>query len=532
MIQSHKNEAIAIVAPDGQSSIPNYSHSNVAVGSDHVRHFATDHLVASLKGRALSSSFVTMLAQSVQFAFMLGSTMILARLLSPFDFGLIAMVTTVIGFLRIFNEAGLSTATVQREGITHAQVSNLFWTNVALGGTITLLLALSSRVLAWFYREPRLIDITLALCITFLLTSLAVQHLALLKRQMRFQAIAVIQISATGAGALVGVLMAWTKCGYWSLVGMQLATPLVMLVLTWSFSHWRPQLPKRDGATRSMLHFGAHLTASSFLWSLARGSDSLLIGRVYGPAPLGLYSRAAVLLMRPIEQAIPTLGAVLVPTLSRLQTKPERYRRAVLQIYDIIAVSTFLSAGLLFALARPLTLLVLGQKWANAAPIFAGFTLVALYYPIGDIASWLLTSQGRGKDFLVLGLITSFLAPVFFIAGLPFGPVGVAITYSVFCLLVALPAAYYVAGRRGPVSTRDLWSRFFTQVPLWMVVCGVTLLMRMILEDAAPWKEVLVCAPAGLLAGIAFISIYPPARRAVLSLLRALKERREQASAE
>lgn len=520
-----------LAVPDRQSSIRNYSHSDVAIGSDHVRHFATDHLLTSIKGRALSSSFVTMLAQGVQFVLMLGSTMILARLLSPRDFGLVAMVTTVIGFLRIFNEAGLSTATVQREGITHIQVSNLFWTNIVVGGAIALLLAVLAPAVAWFYREPRLIAVTLALCITFLLTSVAVQHLALLKRQMRFRAIAVIQISATGAGALAGVVMAWTKCGYWSLVGMQLATPFVALLLAWSFSRWRPQLPKRDGTTRSLLHFGAHLTASSFLWSLARGCDSLFIGRVYGPAPLGLYSRAAALLMRPVEQAIPTLGGVLVPTLSRLQANPERYRRAVLQIYDIIAVTTFLLAGLLLALAQPLTLFVLGQKWENAAPIFAGFTVVALYYPINDVASWLLTSQGRGKDFLVLSLINSSLAPAFFVAGLPFGPVGVAISYSAFCLLVALPAAYYIAGRQGPVSARDLWSRFFTHVPVWMVVCAVTFFTRMKLETAAPWKQVIICAPVGFLTGIAFIGVYSPGRRAALSLLQAVREMREKTSA-
>lgn len=525
-----ENQVTSIAVPQNVSAIGNGSHANAAIASSQVRHFATDHMLSSLKGRALSGSFVTIAAQGVQFVLMLGSTMILARLLSPRDFGLVAMVTTIIGFLRIFNEAGLSTATVQHESITHTQVSNLFWTNIALGGAVTVLLAALSPILAWFYREPRLVTITLALCVTFLLTSSAVQHLALLKRQMRFRAIAVIQMSATGVGAVVGVVMAWLKSGYWSLVGMQLATPSIALLLAWSFSRWRPQWPKRDRATRPLLRFGAHLTASSFLWSLARGLDSLLIGRVYGPAPLGLYSRGAALLMRPIEQFVPTLGAVLVPTLSRVQVNPERYRRVVLQIYDIIVVATFLATGLLLALSRPLTLLVLGQKWENAAPIFAGFTLVALYYPIGDVASWLLTSQGRGKDFLVLSLINSSLAPLFFVAGLPFGPVGVAISYSVFCFLVALPSGYYIAGREGPVTASDLWSRFFTYLPLWMFVCLITFFIRMILINAAPWQQVMLCAPAGLFAGIAFIWVYSPARRAALSLLQAVRECREQPS--
>ena len=142
---------------------------SMRAGADlsHDHHFRTDELLANLKNRTISSGFITLTAQGVQFALTLASTMILARLLTPRDFGLIAMVWTVMGFLRVFKEAGLSTATVQREGITHAQVSNLFWINVALSGAISLLLAAAAPVVAWFYREPRLVGITIALSVTF-----------------------------------------------------------------------------------------------------------------------------------------------------------------------------------------------------------------------------------------------------------------------------------------------------------------------------------------------------------------------------
>ena len=450
--------------------------------------------------------------------------MVLARLLTPQDFGLVAMVLTVTGFLKVFNDAGLSTATIQREGITHAQVSNLFWTNIALGGGISLLVAALSPAIAWFYREPRLAAITLAICGTFLLTSSAVQHLALLKRQMRFQVVAAIEISSVLAGIVVGIVMASLHFGYWSLVGMQLSTTVVSCLLAWSFSRWRPQLPKRRSGTRSLLHFGANLSASSFLYSLARGSDNLLIGRVYGSAPLGLYNRASAILMRPVQQFMSPIEAVFVPVLSRLQTQPERYRRVVLQAYGIVAVASFLFTGLLLGVAQPLTLAVLGQKWEKAAPIFAGFTLVALYSPIGSVSTWLLTSQGRGREFLIAGSIGSSLTIVSFLVGLPYGPVGVALSYSAFCILIALPVNYYIAGRQGPVSTSDLWGRFFTHLPLWAVVCVATWLARYLVVDAGPWKQLAVQGPAGLLAGLGFICIYPPARRVALSSFAVLCE--------
>jgi PST family polysaccharide transporter len=436
------------------------------------------------------------------------------------------MVTTIIGFFRIFNEAGLSTATVQREGITHAQVSNLFWTNIALGGTISLFLAIGAPVVAWFYREPRLVGITLALSITFLFTTSTVQHMALLRRQMRFKMIALIQVSSVAAGILTGIDMAFFKCGYWSLVGMQITTPMIAFLVTWTVSRWRPQLPTRRSGTGSLLRFGANLTASSFLWSLARGSDGLLIGRVYGSASIGLYSRAAALVARPVEQFVSPLESVFVPMLSRLQTQPERYRRVLLQAYEVIAVASFLFGGLLLALARPLTLVVLGPKWEKAASIFAGFTLVAAYYPIGSVSTWLLTSQGRGRDFLRLSVISSSVTVLSFLAGLPFGPAGVAISYSSSCLLILLPAVHYIAGRQGPVTTKDLWSRFFTHLPLWGVVCGATWLTRLLVVDSRPLTQLLVRAPVGLLAGAAFIWIFAPTRRVALGLIHILQELR------
>jgi PST family polysaccharide transporter len=505
---------------------PSSAESPKAVPDANARHLATDHLLSGLRGHAISSSLVTALAQSFLFCLSFGSTMVLARLLAPEEFGLVAMVTTIMGFLRIFNDAGLSTATVQREGITHAQVSNLFWANVILGGAISLLLAVGSPVIAWFYREPRLVGVTLALCSSFLLTSAAVQHLAILRRQMRFKVVGAIQVIGGAVGVFVGIVMAWMKFGYWSLVCMQLAAPLAILILSWTASHWRPQLPKRNTGTWSLLQFGAQLTVSSFIWSLARGSDGLLIGRVYGSAALGLYSRAGTLVIRPFEQFMPWIDAVFVPTLARLQTQPERYRRTVLRAFESIAVGTFYFSGLLLVLAHPLTVVILGHKWEAAAPIFACFTLVALHYPLGSISTWLLTSQGRGRDFLRLSVINSVVMVLAFLAGLRFGPAGVALAFSGSCLLIVMPLQYYYAGRSGPVSARDLWGRFFTHLPVFGVVCGATWLAYSFVLNSASWKQLAFCVPVGLIAGAGFICIYPPARRVALNLVGILNEYR------
>ena len=263
------------------------------------RHFGTSHLLTDLKGRTVSGGLITVTAQGVQFALTLSSTVILARLLTPRDFGLLAMTWTSIGFLHVFKEAGLSIATVQREGITHAQVSNLFWVNVAVSGLISLLVVAAAPAIAWFYREPRLLEITIVLSLMFLLAGLAVQPMAILNRQMRFKTIALIQVGSVLAGVLVGVGMAWLEYGYWSLVGMNLTTSMVALLMTWSGSRWRPQAFVRHSGTRSLIHFGASLTAGNFFYCLARSADGLLIGRLFGASSLGLYSQGVRLARTP-----------------------------------------------------------------------------------------------------------------------------------------------------------------------------------------------------------------------------------------
>lgn len=498
------------------------------------QHFATDHLLANLRQRTISSGLITTAAQGTQFFLNLAYIMVLARLLVPQEFGLVAMVTTIMGFLRIFQDAGLSTATVQQQEITHAQVSNLFWVNVAVGSLISLVMAASAPLVARFYHESRLIGITLALSVTFLLASSGVQHIALLNRQMRFKAIAMINVVSMLVGYLTGIGMALWNYGYWALVGSMVTQVAVKLLLTWLISQWRPGLPSRETQTWRLLSFGANITVGSLMYSLARGADSLLIGRFFGPAAVGLYSRASVLLMRPLQQFIMPINAVLVPALSRTQGQHKQYQRTFLQVFEAIALMSFLFAGLFLALSYPLTLAVLGPKWEAAAVIFAGFTMAALSYPLTTAATWLFASQGRGKDWVLTSSIVSIVTVCSFLVGLPFGPAAVAISYSASCILIELPFVYYMAGRQGPVNRTDLWIGCLRHLPVWGVACGTAGLARTFVLHANPWMQLLLCSPVALLAAAAYISVSTPSRRVavnLISIVRDLKNTRAASAA-
>lgn len=471
-------------------------------------HFRTDHLLQNIGHRAVSGGFVTIGAQGAKFLLNFLAAAILARLLSPKDFGLVGMVLGVTGLVGVFKELGLSTATVQRDTITQQQVSNLFWINVVFSGILAVISIALAPLIASFYRDPRVSGIMLALSLTFLLTGSTVQHQALLTRQMRFRALAVIDVTSIAIGFAIACGSAWVGFGYWALVAQQLSYAASSLVLTWCTSGWRPKTPERNSGVRSMLSFGAHLTLADFVGQFSANCDSILLGRFFGAEPLGLYTRANVLLARPLQQVFTPIGSVLIPVLSRLQSDPERYRRTYMRAYDTLALIVFSFAALCLALARPLVLVILGPKWTGVIPLFSAFSLVAVSGPLSTVCSWIYESQGRGRDQLRNHTAAGAVTVVAYLLGLRWGPLGIIVALAIVSLVIRLPLVYFFAGRRGPVATRDLWIGFVSHLPCWGAVFLTTSLAHMAVLHAAPIVQLLVCGPIGLVVGSALIFMF------------------------
>ncbi len=469
-------------------------------------HFRTDHLLKNLGRRAFSGGLITTFAQGARFALFMVLNIVLARMLAPPDFGLVAMALAWTSILYIFRDAGLSTATVQQQTVTHAQVSNLFWVNVLVGVCSAAVAIVSAPIMASFYRgDERIIPVTIWLSLTLVAGGAAVQHLALLNRQMRFKALAVIDVGSMSASLVVGVVMAALGFGYWSLVGSQLAAAGSELLMAWIASRWRPQWVKRGVGTRSMLNFGASLTFAMLVRRITTNADSFLLGRYFGAHALGVYSRAMALVMRPLDQFLVPFDKVFLPVLSRLQGEPDRYRRHFIQIYSLIALASFPVAGVLLGLSKPIVLVLLGSKWIEAAPVLACLALVALYYPVAGASMWLLTTQRRNRDILVSGIAISVITLVSFLAGLSFGAVGVALSFSAFGLLVRLPVQYFIVGRAGPVTTSDLWAGFFKHLPMFFIVGLGAYLPQYLVPNAGAVVHCFAGGVTGMLSGFAVV---------------------------
>jgi len=424
------------------------------------RFFDTEHLKGDLKGRSIRSGAVTMSGQAVKFFLRMGSFAVLGRLLTPGEFGLVAMVTVVTEFALMFRDMGLSTATIQRPEVSGAQVSTLFWVNAGIGAALAAITALLAPVLVWWNAEPDLIKITPVLAIGLILGGLAIQHEALLKRQMRFSALATIEVASVAVGIAMAIVSALLGAGYWSLVVMHVAMSAAMTLGVWMISGWRPGRPRLRCGVRSMLSFGRDIVAYRIVNYLGANTDKFLLGRYWGRDVLGLYGRAYGLLMLPITQITWPITTVALPAMSRILDEPKKYARYYARLVQLLAFVTMPLVVLLAVCSRSVILLVLGEQWTEASRIFQILAVTAFIQPLSSTIVLVLLSQGLSGRLLKFGALNSSFIVVAFIIGIRWGAVGVASGYAVASYLVLFPGLWY-SFRGTPVSigtaVRAVW---------------------------------------------------------------------------
>lgn len=413
--------------------------------------FDSRGLSRDLAGKSVRGGMTTMTAQGVQFLLQVAGTMVLARLLTPSDYGLIGMVMVVVQFAGMFKDAGLAMATVQRETISHEQISTLFWINVLISGFLGLCVLASAPLVARFYGKPELTAVTAVLSLSFLVTGLTIQHQALLRRHMQFGTLAVIHIATYVANLVVTVLMALAGLRYWALVGGTLVTALSGTLLTLFFCPWMPGRMHKGTGVRSMLKFGGYLTGFNFVNYFSRNADNILIGRYIGADALGLYARAYQLFMLPINQIRGPLNQVAMPVLSSLQGQPERYVKYYGRLVDIMATLTIPSTLYCAIEADFLITVLLGEQWSAVVPVFRILAFAAMIQPITSTKSLVLVSQGFSRKYFYWGVCASVLYVASFVVGLPFGIEGVAASYTIANYVTFLPSLFYCF-RRTPVT--------------------------------------------------------------------------------
>ena len=323
-----------------------------------------------LPRRSVRSGAAVMVGQATMFVLGIVSVAVLGRLLSPNDFGLLAMAAAFLALITNFADLGLQQATIQRSEITEAQINVLFWVNAVVGLTAALIGIAVAYPISWFYKEPALVSVTAILSVGFFVTGISVQHQAILRRRMRFWAESAISVSAMAGAIVLAVLAAVLGAGYWALVVLALATTVFRSMGMWIACDWRPARPRCAAGVGSLLRFGAFLTGTQVMGTIVRNLDRALIGRVFGPGDAGYYANACRLLLMPVGQLNMPLTSVAIPTLSRLQHEPERFRAFYQRGLETIAAVALPTILICVIAADHLIPTVLGEQWDRAIPIF------------------------------------------------------------------------------------------------------------------------------------------------------------------
>jgi O-antigen/teichoic acid export membrane protein len=478
-----------------------------------------------LKEKAIRGGLAKVCAQGANFVLRIGSLMVLGRLLEPKDFGLVGMVTALVGVLNLFRDFGLSTASVQRAIITEEQLSTLFWINILVGAVLSLASLASAPIVAAFYHEPRLLAVTTALAASFLLNAAGVQHSALLQRQMRFTTSAVIDIIALVISIGAGIGMAFRGYGYWALVAMTLLSPAVTTLGLWIATRWIPGKPRKNVGVRSMMRFGGTLTLNGIIVYLGYNLEKVLIGRFWGADAIGIYGRAYQLINIPTENLNSSAGGVAFAALSRVQDDPIRLRSYFLKGYSLVLALTLPITILGALFAKDLIRVVLGPKWNGTAEIFRLLAPTIFIFALINPLAWRMFSLGMVGRSLNVAMV---LAPVVisgYLIGLPHGPKGVAIAYSSMMALWALPhIAWCVYGT--PVSFRDILKAMGRPMMSGLVASVLPVILQLLYGQALfPLARLLIGSI--LFAGVyAAMLLYVMGQKDVyLSLIRGLRRR-------
>lgn len=472
---------------------------------------------ATLGQRAARGAAVTLGGQVAKTGLQFAGIIVLARMLTPADYGLVAMVTIVVGVGEIVRDFGLSSAAIQAKALTLQQRINLFWTNTAIGLAVGGALVLLAQPLADFFGEERLVGISRVLALTFVLNGMATQYRADLSRRLRFTSLTSIDVSATAGGLAVGVVMAGTGFGYWAIVGQQLGQVLLALGLMLAATRWLPGVPHREPGMVRLYRYGWNLMAGQLIGYAAKNVPAVILGRTYGAATLGVFNRAQQLVMLPLEQINAPTTVVANSVLSKLQDEKERFRAFILHGQTVLLhVSVFmLTFGA--ALAQPLVLLVLGNAWADVVPFFQILALGGCFQAAGYAAYWVFLAKGLTAQQLRYAVVSRCMVIALILAAAPLGPTAIVAAFAVGTAL-SWPIALWWIHRSSDAPAREMFTNGLRGVLIYGFAGALAYASTYLSDDAGHLTQLAVGSAVMAVALLGVYLVVPAYRRDIETL--------------
>lgn len=463
---------------------------------------------------ALRGGVFTAGAQAAKMVIQLLSVVILARLLAPEDFGLVASVGPIVAFVGLFQNLGLQQAVIQRPQIDQVQLNRVFWISALAGLVCTAAVAALSPAVSAFYGDARMTGITLAAALPLLFGSLAALPLALMNRHLQFGQLAINDVLTAVTSLIAAIAAAYAGLGYWSLVIGPAVGTLATLLGAWWATRWQPGRPDVN-VDREILSFGANLTGFNLVNFFSRNLDNILIGKFSGPIELGYYDRAYKLLLFPLQNINQPLSRLMVPLLSRIQDDKPRFRDLYLRTNWLLAAITVPGIAALTIAAEPVVSILFGARWLPVAPIFAWLGIAGLMQPVSSTTGWIFICQGKTRTMFRWGIYSALTTVLSFVVGLKWGAVGVAAAYAISGYVLRLPVLAVLMQRVGPVSSID----FLMVQALLIVAAAVAWIGYGYLpETLVAQSNIVAAASAAILSyavALIFMLAVPQSRRAL-----------------
>lgn len=422
-------------------------------------------------------------------------TVVLARLLTPEDYGLIGMLSIFIAVSDVFIQSGFGQALIQKSDCNDDDFSTAFYFNVAVSLLIYVVLFFCAPLIAAFYREPQLVSITRVLSLNFVLGSLNLVQQSKLRKSMNFKPLAYISLVCTVVSGVIGVGLAYMGFGVWSLVAQTLSATLVRVFVFPLFTKWTPNRPFNYQSFRHLWGFGSKILVTGIFEVIVRNLSNIIIGRFYNKEQVGYFSKARNFADVPATTMYSVLGTVLFPLLSEIHEDEERHKTIFKRVSFYTVLITFPVMILMTLLAKPIVILLFTEKWAACVPLLQAFLLARAFLPLNVINANMLQSRGETKLYMNIYFFTGPLSVIAVLASIPFGVEAMAwatlvsgsIYYSAFAIVV---------GRRIHYSfVKQIIDWRMIALSLALMSVGVYLITRML---TGMWEQLIIGGLVGV----------------------------------
>jgi PST family polysaccharide transporter len=460
-----------------------------------------------LRRLAVRGGAATISASGLGLAAQVISTVILARLLTPADFGVVTMVTTFSLLLVSFGLNGFTEAIIQFEEVDHYTVSNLFWLNTGGALLLAITFAAAGSLLARFYRNPLVPEVATCLSLGIVISAASVIHLALLKRAMCFVGVSTNDFIGRAVNTAVSILLALKGWGYWALVAGIIAQQLSVTIGAWCLCRWIPSSPRQTGKTGAMVRFAAKVYAQFSLGYANLNIDNLLVGWRFNAVALGFYKKAFDLFALTASQLTAPLNNVALAALSRLNQDHDRFRRSLASSLGMIAFVGMAASADLTLVGKDVVRLVLGAKWSESARIFEIFGPGIGAMLLCSTVGWVHLSIGKPERWVRWSLVALLVTVSMFLTALHWGPAGVAGAWSISFWTLLIPG-YWYAGRPIGFGVSHLISAIWKYVVAALLAGGLT---AGIIRGTSLWESPLstsAALAATVIVSMLFLTLY------------------------